>query len=717
MRKERFPFYFSILVIWAVFYANFFGCLTTVAGDSNEVPPAPFAEIFFSPYNPSMNERRNRNGETLESIIVSLSKNDPHRLLERREELREDEEWRGFCFASIGCWGGDIPHSERQTKVRDQLFHVLENGVNFSKLGVEKIFFPSFSGTNERLKEESNGDKMNKTMARDSLLYPVHFVLAAGDNFYPAGVSTFRDLAFYTTFESFYASKVFSNVSNPHQVGMNLQALRERENVMRIPWIVALGNHDAIQNSEAEVQYTYDSIEEADALAVEWREQINESIRRNDAKGYSNDPSLQHRWRSGKAFSPTGRWYMPDNHYAIMVSPDMVVIVLDVPEMHRCAIFQKDVGTDHLADEDSQVKEDKRTLNIRASKEDCVRSNKQQEDVSHWLLKKYKNTLYKVVLGHYPMAGNGPHPNYPFLVNWLQPLLEQSCATMYIHADNHYLQVSRNDLQYYAGTGAGAGNRGKLHQPGSDGRPFWYHPKSEFQSIQGGFMVHCALHSEGKRISEEIQDGVKTASPSFITSSSFLEPRQRFVNFVIGEDGQNLFSFEADLDGLQQCRKADLKATYTSTRTDLKKGETLKRNIRAAKQLIGMVFLVLGCRLLAIYGRLKQCVSKMRLKWFKKWWGGVGQRRNPRQNISDPWSSENVILRSPVQHGMEVPALLFASPSISPQFSPEKSIRTLRFATLSGIREKLWSREVRKVIQRGFGYIFCCIGMFCIMSH
>lgn len=709
----------SALLVFFLFRSS---CDATRVPD--HVPPAPLAEIFFSPYNPSMNERKNRNGEALEAIIKSLSeKYDPLYLLERREELRLDEEARGLCFASIGCWGGDIPHAPRQTMVRNALFKFLENGVNFSELGVHKSpFFSSHELKKGGMKKSSSNSSSNEvnSMTEDSSLYPIHFVLAAGDNFYPKGVSSFNDLAFYTTFESFYASDVIPEFSASSDEENQKVSAKKRENAMLIPWIVALGNHDAIQSSEAEVQYTYRSIEKATQLSVEWLEQINKAILSNSTKRYAEDTSLKQRLTSERGWSPTGRWYMPQNHYAIMVSTDMVVIVIDVPELHRCAIFNRTVDTGHIADEDSELINDKRPLNIKVSKEDCIKSKKQQEDITHWLLEKYDHVLYKIVLGHYPLAGNGPHPNYPFLVNWLQPLLKQSCATVYIHSDNHYLQVSHDGLQYYAGTGAGAGNHGKLHKPGgADNRPFWYHPKSVFQSIQGGFIIHCALHDELKT-SGKIKKSAEKISPSESLSTSSNEMSKRFISFVIGESGQRIFSFEADMDGIQRCREDRFAAALrrAKAKTITSKGET-KNSQMLLQRILGIILFLFGCRLLYIYAIVRQCFLRGSSKWVKKWWCGVRDRRNPNRNLSDPYQPEGVGIYSPVREGLGSPSSLFVSFPISPtqHYSSQKTSGVFRFPFSFASQERGMRNKFNKVLRRVVGFIFCGVGVFCLVGN
>lgn len=710
------PFCFSHLIylfLCAVLFSALFSCRCENAFALGDVPPAPLAEIFFAAYNPSMGHRATRNGTTLKNEIIALAQHDPLHLLERQKDLQSDEKSRGFCFASIGCWGGDIPHSKLQTKVRDQLIDVLNNGVNFSKLGeVDRIssFFADEEKKNNTNQHEGKFSRnAGKTLVRDPLLYPIQFVLAAGDNFYPSGVSSFRDLRFYTTFESFYDSDVSTSSDWEEKMKDTKLSIHKRNNAAFIPWIVALGNHDAIQRNAGEVEYTYDSIRQATDLAHEWRQQVNSTLEHPDREGYAEDVALQQRLQSGKALTPTGRWYMPNHYFPIQVSPDTVVIVIDVPEMHRCAMYNKSESTKHVVDVDSEMMDDDRSHDINVSEKDCIGSRNQQNDVAHWLLETYRNVLYKVVVGHYPMKGNGPHKNYPFLVNWLQPLLKQSCAVLYIHADNHYLQVSHDGLQYYAGTGAGAGNNGKLHRPGRDDRPFWYHPASKFQAIQGGFMVHCALHSNKQDISSSF------ASSS---SSSFPEPSRRFINIVIGEDGQKLFSFEIDVDELQYCRKNRLKLMVDNAFSDADESEVQKqRKTKRVQYGVGVMLLLLGGRVLLSNAWIKPFFSKVRPKWKKNESWTVQEQKNINRNHIDSVQLENLTYRSPVsdEHSFSISTSFpYSKPSRFKHLEGAADVTGERFDAM-GQPAKGTLIVSPKLLHTIFGCLLVGLGIFCIL--
>lgn len=461
------------LAVLIVLFSSILSCWT-----SAEVIPVPLAEVMFGAYNPSMLKRTTASGRTVGELHTELRRNQSAAMM-RSETLRLDGEERGFCFVSIGCWGGDIPHTPRQERVRDELLRMLEGGVSLSSDASHIL--PSSSSFSS---------------------FPVRFVMAAGDNFYPKGVDESTSLPFYTTFEYFYSLQRGTKSTTPLQ-----QPISEM-----IPWIAAIGNHDAIKNSEAQVQYTYESVEKPLEFSKMWKSQLQEKLDEGAGDDFRNLLVYEEPM-------PTGRWYMPARHFVMQVSSDTVIVVLDAPELHRCAVYT----ARHIAGRATAG--DSRDQYLNATKQDCEGAMSQKRDVESWLLAEYAHIPFKIVMSHYPIMGNGPHQNYPFLVDWLQPLLERSCAVLYINADNHYLQVSQSGLQFYANSGAGAGSNGKLHSPSN--RKLWTHVHSQFHAIQGGFMVHCKLNRD---------DG------------------EEFRNFVVGEDGIQQFSFQVDMDSLQQCR-------------------------------------------------------------------------------------------------------------------------------------------------------------------
>lgn len=544
-----------VLLFWVV-------CLGEI---SAQVPPAPLAELYFSAYNPSMFEKGKMKGMSLKEVLEDPNMQN-HPAYKRNQYLQKEREEKGFCFISIGCWGGPAPQSERQAIVRDHLVSYLENDILFSENGLEH------------------------TTAENVDRYSVHFILAAGDNFYPAGVESPESISFYTTFESFYRK----NAVTPY-FSTSIKNNKE-ERTLFTPWIVALGNHDAIQSSEAQVLYTYQSLENHVKLSNDWK-----------------NSEEQNEKSEGKDWNPTGRWYMPSNHFPIMVSDDTLVVVLDVPQLHRCAVFrsrQTQQGGENSSFEDA----DGRNKNIKATALDCQEAEEQKKNVKHWLTHQFVEVPFKVVMGHYPMKGNGPHSNYPFLVDWLHPLLNESCAVLYIHADNHYLQVSHDNLQYYANTGGGAGNNGKLHFPME--RKSWHHPASVFQSIQGGFMIHCKFRND--------EDG-----------------EQKFINYVIGEDGREQFSFKIDMAELQRCRQKHHLAENVVLRNPRKRHYVLRVLIRFA---LGSFVVLFGIRCALGYQRTFFSIGRINYLLNKIFSRPNGKRRAcmPADNFS------NSVIEDPV---------------------------------------------------------------------
>jgi hypothetical protein len=65
--------------------------------------------------------------------------------------------------------------------------------------------------------------------------HPPNFILGLGDNFYPAGVMSVSDQMF---------KKYWADVFLVYES-------------LRVPWHIILGNHDYINNPEAQIEYTY----------------------------------------------------------------------------------------------------------------------------------------------------------------------------------------------------------------------------------------------------------------------------------------------------------------------------------------------------------------------------------------------------------------------------------------------------------------------------
>ncbi|KAH9598546.1 Calcineurin-like phosphoesterase domain [Trypanosoma melophagium] len=340
------------------------------------VPDIPLADIVFAPYNKYTVKTRGRSKRV---VVVER-----RRASEVVAGTAEGVETGGgenddFCFISHGCWGGKPPQHSGQQDVSALISQLIEKSNEGSASHSERI----------------------------------RFVVAAGDNFYKHGVKDEYDERFFTTFERFYDG---------------------RNATQRVPWLVALGNHDYYGNWEAQVNYTYAPKEQTQYKRL-WHHLTTSDV------------------------VVSGRWYMPHPYYAVKVSVDMVVVVIDTVLLHRC--------------------EDR--------PEACWDGGKQKQIVEDWLLHTYAAVPHKVVVGHYPVLANGPHENFPWLREWLIPLMKKSCASLYIHADNHYLQVSKSGYQYYANSGGGAGL--SLHFPLKF--KSWIQKESIFHAVEYGVMLHC----------------------------------------------------------------------------------------------------------------------------------------------------------------------------------------------------------------------------------
>jgi tartrate-resistant acid phosphatase type 5 len=209
------------------------------------------------------------------------------------------------------------------------------------------------------------------------------------------------------------------------------------KSLMQLPFLVALGNHDYRGDFIAQVNYT--------------------------------TYQLQHVPRA------TGRWYLPEAYYVKQVHSNLVVFVLDTPLLERCA---------------NNGNESPRCWDHGAQK----RYFEEQ-------FEKFRDVKWKVVVGHYPMHANGPHVNFPWLIQWLQPLLEKYCVSVYINADNHYLQVSMVNDVYYINSGGGAGF-GVRHQPSN--KNYKTSPHSQFVAFEDGIFTHCIHQGNGSMVTSAI---------------------------------------------------------------------------------------------------------------------------------------------------------------------------------------------------------------------
>lgn len=157
------------------------------------------------------------------------------------------------------------------------------------------------------------------------------------------------------------------------------------------------------------------------------------------------------------------RWYMPNTYYSKVIGKSLLLVVIDCTLLERCQLNRK--GSPRCWDNDRQ---------------------------KEWLretLVRYKNhpTLrFRIVMGHYPLFANGPHVNQPWLISLLTPLFDDNCVDMYIHADNHYLQLSRVKGVFYFNSGGGGGYM--LHKRTDKG--YKRNPASVFEVIGNGLGLH-----------------------------------------------------------------------------------------------------------------------------------------------------------------------------------------------------------------------------------
>jgi len=230
----------------------------------------------------------------------------------------------------------------------------------------------------------------------------------------------------------------------------------------------------------------------------------------------------------------SSRWYMPATYYSeVIADGQILLVVVDTPLLERC--HNNGHGSPRCWDEGRQIGWLRKAL----------------EDGAH--------IPWKIVVGHYPMYANGPHINHPWLRRSLEPLFEQFHVTMYINADNHYVQVCKKGNTYYVNSGGGAGYL--PHKKQDKG----YSPDaySIFLHLGDGPVLHCLteggteLHSEvvsaqgvslfqwnvklskdhrAQRVVEE-----ETSFPihvSRIEESSKFRPKFPVTSFVTPEEGR-----------------------------------------------------------------------------------------------------------------------------------------------------------------------------------
>lgn len=100
--------------------------------------------------------------------------------------------------------------------------------------GSEITFLTIGDWGNRKFRKEAK--LVAEAMARAAGEQKVKFILAAGDNFYPAGVSGIDDPLWQLAFEDVYSQKA-----------------------LNVPWYVALGNHDHKGSVQAQIDYSQHS--------------------------------------------------------------------------------------------------------------------------------------------------------------------------------------------------------------------------------------------------------------------------------------------------------------------------------------------------------------------------------------------------------------------------------------------------------------------------
>lgn len=195
----------------------------------------------------------------------------------------------------------------------------------------------------------------------------LQFNILLGDNFYPNGVSSVND----------------SQWKNKFALMFNQE----------IPSFAILGNHDYIQNPEAQILYTK----------------------------YNNS------------------WKMPFYYYDIIIN------------IYKKSVHFIFIDTNLLAEDITFYL----LKNTNASNESIknykklIDKNKQQQ--KKWLEKTLKKSKskWKIVCGHYPVYSNGPHKISTELQNYLIPLLEKYKVDFYISGHDHNLQhLIKNNINY-----------------------------------------------------------------------------------------------------------------------------------------------------------------------------------------------------------------------------------------------------------------------------
>lgn len=212
---------------------------------------------------------------------------------------------------------------------------------------------------------------------------PVAFVISTGDNFYEDGVGSVTDAKWHTSFEDVYW-----------------------QSALKVPWYVALGNHDYRGSVEAEIEYSASSARwRMPARAYTFTEAAGDGARVqffvldttpfldtyrsiiSRTKVAGQDPAAQRAWLEKELAASTADWKIVVGHHAIRScgphgdSAELVRGILPLLKRYGVPVYLNghDHGLQHLASdgidfftsgggsEVSRVSPDARTVWARAA--------------------------------------------------------------------------------------------------------------------------------------------------------------------------------------------------------------------------------------------------------------------------------------------------------------------------------------------------------------
>lgn len=500
-------------------------------------PTIPLAEIYFGRFNPHITapqtNLRAHVGSPVKTTLEALSA-EKHPVIRLADRMHEEAAQKGgFCFVSIGNWGGPAPHNERQTKVMKLLRHLVRHGVRVNADTGDYV------GPEVELGEASpygartaTGVAKGAGEKQSTSTLNVNFVLSAGANFYAAGVQDAYDQQFFSTFEGFYTDEgEEGDVEAEAATGNDLEKGGEPHGKERnavpdlytslhqmtsIPWLISLGLEDYLGDVRALQHYTFDAPTHTGRHRHQWTQSLlhPDVFRQQPRKPDANAEELnatatrlrrvlgQYARKLRTSHGVTGRWYLPHFYYSLRVSEDTVVISIDTTMMYLCEAAQAGFARPH-------------GITMRPSEVECTQ---QRRMIRQWLREEYFDVPFKIVVGHHPVEANGPHATPRWFTDFLQPLLRETCVSLYVNAYNGYLQVSRDALQFYVNNGGGGGKN-----DGVVDTPSWTDALSVFQEAQvGGLVVHC---KHGNQL----------------------------TSHVLSEDGELRFSFHSERELLDEC--------------------------------------------------------------------------------------------------------------------------------------------------------------------